>query len=123
MLADALTTFGTVKARLGKFVRARQLLDRAIEIAETCGDLEGAGRAKLSIIEELTAQTSPLELAETYEAAADLLKNSQEPATASRLVSAARIVIDALSESGEETPPAITAVVGQFLDKAGGPCL
>ena len=44
----SITTFGTVKARLGKFVRARQLLDRAIEIAETCGDLEGAGRAKLS---------------------------------------------------------------------------
>ncbi len=117
MLADSLTTFGTVKARLGKFVRARQLLDRAIEIAETCGDLEGAGRAKLSIIEELTAQTSPLELAAMYEAVADLLKNSQEPATASRLISGARIVIDALSESGEETPPAITASWDNFSIK------
>ena len=108
MLADALTTFGTVKARLGKFVRARQLLDRAIEIAETCGDLEGAGRAKLSIIEELTAQTSPLELADTYETATDLLKKSQDPATTSRLVSSARIVIDALRESGDDPQPAIT---------------
>ena len=116
-LADALTTFGTVKARLGKFVRARQLLDRAIEIAETCGDLEGAGRAKLSIIEELTAQTTPIELAETYEAAVDLLKNSQEPTTTSRLVSAARIVIDALRQNGEDPQPAIAESWDNFSIK------
>ena len=103
-LADALTTFGTVKARLGKFVRARQLLDRAIEIAETCGDLEGAGRAKLSIIEELTAQTSPLELADTYDTAADLLKKSQDPSTTRRLNSAGLIVISALRGAEEEQP-------------------
>jgi CheY-like chemotaxis protein len=103
-LADALTTYGTVKARLGKFVRARQLLDRAIEIAETCGDLEGAGRAKLSIIEELTAQTSPIELADTYETATDLLKQSQDPATTSRLNNAGLIVISVLRGSDEEPP-------------------
>ena len=117
ILAEAITTYGTVKARLGKFVRARQLLDRAIEIAETCGDLEGAGRAKLSIIEELTAQTTPLELAATYEAAIDLLKNSQEPTTTSRLVSAARIVIDALSETGEDPQPAIAESWDNFSIK------
>ena len=107
VLAEALTTFGTVKARLGKFVRARQLLDRAIEIAETCGDLEGAGRAKLSIIEELTAQTTPLELAATYGAAAELLKKSQNPVTTSRLISSALIVIDALRSSEQEPQTAI----------------
>jgi tetratricopeptide (TPR) repeat protein len=103
-LADALTTYGTVKARLGKFVRARQLLDRAIEIAETCGDLEGAGRAKLSIIEELTAQISPLELADTYETATDLLKKSQDPTTTSRLNNAGLIVISVLRGSDDEQP-------------------
>ena len=117
VLAEAITTYGTVKARLGKFVRARQLLDRAIEIAETCGDLEGAGRAKLSVIEELTAQTTPLELAATYEAAADLLKNSQEPTTTSRLVSAARIVINALGESGEDPQPVIAESWDNFSIK------
>ena len=96
LLADALTTHATVKARLGKFVRARQLLDRAIEIAETVGDLEGAGRAKLTIIEELTAQTTPLELADTYFSAAELLKKSQDPRTTSRLIAGARVVIDEL---------------------------
>ncbi len=117
ILAEAINTYGTVKARLGKFVRARQLLDRAIEIAETCGDLEGAGRAKLSVIEELTAQTTPLELAATYEAAVDLLKSSQEPTTTSRLVSAARIVISALGESGEDPQPAISESWDNFSIK------
>jgi CheY-like chemotaxis protein/tetratricopeptide (TPR) repeat protein len=117
VLAEALTTCGTVKARLGKFVRARQLLDRAIEVAETCGDLDGAGRAKLSIIEELTSQTSPLELAATYEAACDLLQKSQDPATARRLVSVAHIVIDALRESGDDPQPAIAESWDNFSIK------
>jgi CheY-like chemotaxis protein len=117
VLAEALTTFGTVKARLGKFVRARQLFDRAIEIAETCGDLDGAGLAKLSVIEELTAQTTPIELAETYEAAVDLLKNSQDPNTTSRLVSAARIVIEALRESGADPQPVIAESWDSFSIK------
>ncbi len=108
VLAEALTTFGIVKARLGKFVRARQLLDRAIEIAETCGDVEGSGRAKLSIIEELTAQTSPQELVETYHAATDLLKRSQDPATTTRLIKCALIVIDALQTAEAETQPTLT---------------
>jgi CheY-like chemotaxis protein len=117
VLAEALTTFGTIKARLGKFVRARQLLDRAIETAETCGDLEGAGRAKLAIIEELTPQTAPLELVETYDAAADLLKKSQDPATTNRLISSALIVINALRESGEDTQPAIAVTWDNFSIK------
>lgn len=108
VLAEALTTYGIVKARLGKFVRARQLLDRAIEVAETCGDVEGSGRAKLSIIEELTAQTSPQELVETYHAATDLLKRSQDPSTTTRLIRCALIVIDALQTAEAETEPTLT---------------
>jgi len=107
-LAEALTTYGIVKAKLGKFVRARQLLDRAIQVAETCGDLEGSGRAKLSIIEELTAQTSPQELAETYEAAVELLKRSQEPAITTRLIVCGLIVIEALRSSTQITEPTLT---------------
>lgn len=104
LLVEALTTHGTVKARLGKYIRARQLLDRAIEIGQTCGDLEGAGRAMLSVIEELAAQNSPVQLAETYESAADLLRKSQDPSTTNRLISCARIVIDALSDRHVENP-------------------
>lgn len=108
LLAEALTTYGIVKARLGKFVRARQLLERAIQVAETCGDSEGSGRAKLSIIEELTPQTSPQELAETYDAAVELLKRSQDPSTTARLIESALIVIEALQTSAEVTEPELT---------------
>jgi tetratricopeptide (TPR) repeat protein len=58
LLVEALTTYGTILARIGNHSRARALLQRAIDTAETCGDLEGAGRARLSIIEELYNQTS-----------------------------------------------------------------
>ena len=63
MLVEALTTYGTIMARLGNHSRSRSLLQRAIEVAETCGDFEGAGRARLAIIEELYNQTSAAELA------------------------------------------------------------
>lgn len=108
VLAEALTTYGMVKARMGKFVRARQLMDRAIEISETCGDLEGAGRAKLSIIEELTSLMPPSELVATYEAAIELLRKSQDPATTSRLILAGRTVINALQGNEAESQPAVS---------------
>jgi tetratricopeptide (TPR) repeat protein len=97
LLAEALTTYGVVLARLGRHARARELLDRAVEVAETTGDLEGAGRAKLSIIEELTAQTSARELAGAYEMAVMLLKESEDPATTKRIIQCALKVIDSLT--------------------------
>jgi two-component system, chemotaxis family, chemotaxis protein CheY len=96
LLAEALTTYGIVKARTGRYVEARTLLERAIEVAQTAGDLEGAGRAKLSIIEELAEQTSPPELASVYQTAADLLQRSQDPSAGKRLIACARKVIEAL---------------------------
>ncbi len=105
LLAEALTTQGIVLARLGKYPRSKELLDRAIEVAETAGDLEGAGRAKLSIIEELAEQTSSPELASIYQSAADLLQRSQDPSAGKRLISCARKVIDALgaAETDEDS--------------------
>src|SRR5437660_5537783 len=50
VLTEALTTHGVAHARLGDYPSAKRLLERAIEVAETTGDPEGAGRAKLSII-------------------------------------------------------------------------
>ena len=103
LLAEALTTHGIALARMGTHPRARTLLQRAIEVAETAGDLEGAGRAHLSIIEELGEQTSPTELASIYQSAADLLQRSQDPSVGKRLIACARKVIEALgaSEGGE----------------------
>ena len=103
LLAEALTTHGVALARMDNQTRARALLQRAIEVAETAGDLEGAGRAHLSIIEELAPQTSPTELTSIYQSAADLLQRSQDPSVGKRLIACARKVIETLGESvGED---------------------
>jgi CheY-like chemotaxis protein len=96
LLVEALTTYGTILARIGNHARARALLQRAIDVAETCGDLEGAGRARLSIIEELYNQTSASELALILYAAADLLEKSQDPSARWRLIVCSSKVIEAL---------------------------
>ena len=96
LLAEALTTHGTVFARLGDHSAAKRLFQRAVDVAETTGDLEGAGRAKLSIIEELSGQTPALQLVSIYESAVELLKQSQDPLTSKRLIACAHDVIDAM---------------------------
>src|SRR6266478_2269257 len=96
LLAEALTTHGTVFARLGDYSSAKRLLRRAIEVSETTGDLEGTGRAKLSIIEELSGQTPAPQLVSIYKSAAELLKQSQDPSTSKRLIACAQKVIEAL---------------------------
>ncbi|MDX6403021.1 MAG: hypothetical protein QOH70_476 [Blastocatellia bacterium] len=105
LLAEALTTYGIVMARLGNYPRSKVLLDRAIEVAETAGDLEGAGRAKLSIIEELAEQTTPPELASIFQTAADLLQRSQDPSAGKRLIACARQVIEALGTAEQLEGP------------------
>src|SRR5213080_3584775 len=106
VLAEALNTHGVVLARLGNYLSARSLLQRAIEVAETAGDLEGAGRAQLSLIEELSDQTAAPQLVSIYDSSVDLLQHSQDPTTAKRLVSGAQRVIAALGayEPAEQEP-------------------
>src|SRR2546422_8035764 len=96
VLAEALTTHGVAFARLGDYPSAKRLLQRAIEVAETTGDPEGAGRAKLSIIEELSGQTPAPQLVSIYQSAAKLLKQSQDPSTSKRLIGCAQKVIQGL---------------------------
>ncbi len=101
LLAEALTTHGTVLARMGKIARAKASLQGAIEVAQTSGDLEGAGRAHLSIIEELGQQISVDDVVSNYKAALDLLETSQDPTTTSRLISCAQKVIGTLKMVGD----------------------
>jgi CheY-like chemotaxis protein/tetratricopeptide (TPR) repeat protein len=98
LLAETLTTQGVALARLGNHGRAKAMLERAIEVAETVGDLEGAGRAKLSIIEEFGERISAKELITTYRAAIDLLKASQDPATGKRLIKCADALLETLGQ-------------------------
>jgi tetratricopeptide (TPR) repeat protein len=102
VLAEALTTHGIVLARLGHYPRSKVLLERAIEVAETTGDLEGAGRAKLSIIEELGEKIPTKELVSIYRSAIELLKGSQDPSTGKRLITCADKLLDTLARLESE---------------------
>jgi CheY-like chemotaxis protein/tetratricopeptide (TPR) repeat protein len=98
LLAEGLTTQGVALARLGNQGRAKALLERAIEVAETVGDLEGAGRAKLSIIEEFGNKISAKDLIAIYRSAIDLLKSSQHPETGQRLINCADALLETLGQ-------------------------
>lgn len=108
LLAESLTTYGVILGRRGKQVRARALLERAVEVSEVSGDLEGAGRARLAIIEELGDQIPSDQLAATYRATFDRLKTSQDPTTAKRLLMSGRHVVEII---GRRAEPVQTAEV------------
>lgn len=117
VLAEALTTYGVVLARLGRHARSRELLDRAMQVAETAGDLEGAGRAKLSVIEELTSQTPAQDLVNEYETAVSLLRNSQDPATTKRLIGCALTLLEILITPDQVEPKVDEVSWGGFSFK------
>jgi CheY-like chemotaxis protein len=100
-LAEALTTHGIALARLGHQARSRVLLERAVEIAETTGDIEGAGRAKLSIIEELGDKMNAKELISTFHSALDLSKDSQDPLTLRRLIAGMEVMLTSLESPSD----------------------
>ena len=104
VLAEALTTHGVVMARMGNYARARLFLQRAYEIAQTAGDLEGAGRARLCLIEELGGQTPAAELISIYRSALELLRETQDPSSRKRLMSCAENLLNMLAGSDEIDP-------------------
>jgi len=98
VLAEALTTFGVVQARLGYHARAKVLFDRAINVAETMNEPEEAGRAKLCVIEELRDKLPEKELVETYWSAVELLKHAEDQDAGKRLIAAAGVLLKMMLE-------------------------
>ncbi len=95
VLAEALTTHGSSLARLQRYEEAHAGLERAMTIAETAGDTEGAGRAAITLIEELHDHLTRQELQGAYERADKLIGSSQHKQTLARLRGCARHVIAA----------------------------
>jgi two-component system chemotaxis response regulator CheY len=93
LLAEALTTHGLTLARLGSQKIARLTLQRAIEVAQNGGDLDAAGLAALTIIEELGEHLPAQDLIATYDRAADLLSRSGNREFKDRLIPASRRVL------------------------------
>lgn len=85
LLTEALTTHGTALARLGQTAEARDVLERACATGERAGDLEGAGRAALQLLEELAGCLSPAEQRAIYTRADEALAQTQHAETITRL--------------------------------------
>ena len=98
-LAEALTTQGRVLSKLGNFVESANTLRRAADLAEEAGAVEDAGRALLSLMEEHAGRINEHELLETYERAHNLLKETQDAETITRLRACAFRIVLAYRES------------------------
>jgi len=94
LLAEALTTHGTAYARLHRQSEAYSQFTRAIEVAQQAGDLESAGVAALSLVEELNDSLAA-EAKRLYRNAEVLLTKSQDSALERRLGQCARRVLAA----------------------------
>ena len=89
LLAEALITQGIALARLHNFQLARSVLTHASEVAEEAGDLEGAGKAQLTLLEELGHYLTNDELCAGIDRARQLLSNTQDFSVSRRLANCA----------------------------------
>lgn len=95
LLAEALTTQGRVLSKQGNFTESLNTLRRAADLAEQAGAVEDAGRALLSLIEEHADRIAEYELLETYQRANNLLRETQDAETITRLRNCASRVASA----------------------------
>jgi two-component system chemotaxis response regulator CheY len=93
LLAEALTTHGLILARMDRHKLARLTLQRAVEVAQNAGDLEAAGLAGLTILEELAEHLPSHDLSATYDRAAELLSKSDTRESKDRLLASSRRVL------------------------------
>ncbi|HEY6120054.1 MAG TPA: tetratricopeptide repeat protein, partial [Pyrinomonadaceae bacterium] len=98
-LAEALTTQGTVLARLGKCDDALSVFDRALTVAENAGDRHSKGLSTLTLIEELSSSVPGKTLRQYYQQAEASLAGVQNPGIRARLGDCARRILKAESES------------------------
>lgn len=115
ILAEALRTHGVALARLGQREEAHAALVRSCELAERTSDNESAGLAALTIIEELGAHLTPDRLRSLYDRADELLANSQNVETLSRLRACARTLLSTGAASPGGQPEESTALAERFI--------
>lgn len=118
ILAEALTTQGVALARLGRKDEARAVLSRAVDVAESAGNVEGAGLAGLTTLEELHDYLTPDETRATYVAADRLLEHTQHPETLARLRACARRAVAASGSASTGVEGLEAGVVEQFVEEA-----
>jgi Bacterial regulatory protein, Fis family len=123
--AETLRTRGLALARAEKGEEALAFLRRAVEVAEQAGDSDEAGRAALTLVEELGWRLGQSELTEMFGRADAWLSKSQHPDDRERLLECARRVLLGLgARSGPETwrgfsfNEAVRRFEGRLLERA-----
>jgi tetratricopeptide (TPR) repeat protein len=84
-LAEAVTTSGLVAAKQKRYNDAKKNFEAAYNIAERCGDNEGAGRALLMMLEELENILELSEKAQMVEELNRLLASTQQKVLRARM--------------------------------------
>jgi TolB-like protein len=92
LLAEALTTRGLVFCKLNRRPEARAVLEGARRVAERCGDAEGAGRALLTLVEEMCDDLDDSERYYLGPRMQELLERTQVASTQSRLEKCLRLI-------------------------------
>ncbi len=115
LLTEALTTHGTALARLARTTEARSALERARATGERAGDLEGAGRAALHLLEELADCFSLAEQRAIYTRADEALTQTQHVETITRLRACAQRLLAA-----QAAPTSANADTATFVHAAPG---
>jgi len=85
LLAEALVTKGLVYCRSRRFIEGKQALQDGYRIASRCGDMQGAGRALLVLMEEMREFLEPEECTTVCERLIELLSSSEQPSILRRL--------------------------------------
>ncbi len=85
LLAEALITKGTIYCRCGRYLEAKRALEDAHRLASRCGDMEGAGRALLVLMEEMRELLGEEERKSVGARLVELLLSSQQPSLLRRL--------------------------------------
>lgn len=96
-LAEALTTQGRILSRVGNFIESVKTLRSAADLAQEAGAVEDGGRALLTLIEEHAERLAEHELLEAYLRANNLLNETQDAETISRLRACAVRIVSARS--------------------------
>src|SRR6185369_5607886 len=97
-----------------RWKEARESFERAVDTAERSGDIEKAGLAALSLIEELPENLTDDELCVTFERAQHFLESSQNTATLHRLTECAKRVLSIIHTA---RPDWTTFSLGETLNR------
>jgi tetratricopeptide (TPR) repeat protein len=98
LLAEALTTEGSIFAGSGKYDSAREVFNRASDVAAEAGDSHLAAMAQLRMIEELGGVLSGAELLASYRRAEGYVGDRASQSEHERLRFCGHIVLDKLEK-------------------------